>query len=331
VAREVLEARERFGQLVAGTIGTSVVDLVTRSQEVIGNSASLTAARAMSHAALGDSMITANLTAINAKSHVQELSKYLASAKVVTEGFSSELAGVQQIAELVEQQNHQLLRFDPTREIAHLASLSTSAFENVLRLTSSERTGGISARVEAAGLTTGWVLDASLRLTAPVVDTELERATETALGPAGAGSELRAQLATIDPELPTKLDGAWERIDNGGTDAGRQAAHSLMEAVDWTLRLLAPEDQVLAWYAGQDPKPEDALDAKQRPTRTLKFRYIVRDRPDKGFAIDLYRRSIGGLVGALQDPKHGSDTTDPRTLAAVAMTVEGFLLFVVYD
>ena len=83
--------------------------------------------------------------------------------------------------------------------------------------------------------------------------------------------------------------------------------------------------------AAQDPKPSDALDEKGRPTRSLKLRYIVRDNPGKTYAVDLYLRAIKGLVGSLQDPKHGVRTTDRRALAPVALTVESFLLSVVGD
>jgi hypothetical protein len=329
-AQQALDARERIGQFAADMVGTSVIDAVTRSQKLLGNSASYSVAQAISRGALGDSMITANLTALNAGARVLELAELMAPAAALTKQVSAQFTGIQQVAQLVERQNQQLIRLHPAWDIARPASLSTRAFEDVLRTAASAPTAAqYMERVDTAGHTTGWALSASMELTAPMVGTELETASETTLGPAGASSELRARLAAIDSDLPVKLDGAWERIDNGGTDAGRQAAHSLMEAVDWTLRLKAPEDAVLAWYEDQEPKPSEGLDAKQRPTRALKLRYIVRENPNKGTALNMYRRAIGDLVGALQDPKHGSRTTDPRTLAAVAMTVEGFLLFVV--
>lgn|GEM_PF-2209472 len=327
--QEAMDARARIGKLAADMIGSSVVDAVTRSQRLLGSSASYSVAQAISRGALGDSMITANLTALHARSRVLELSESLAPAMALTKQLSTQFAGIQQFALLVEQQNQQLLRLHPSLGIAQPASLSTWAFEDVLRTAAGAPTAQYMERVDTAGLTTGWALKASMELTARIVDTDLEEATETTLGPAGASSELRARLAAIDSDLPVKLDGAWERIDHGGTDAGRQAAHSLMEAVDWTLRLMAPPDAVLAWYGEQEPKPREALDANQMPTRVLKFRYIVREKPDKAFALDLYRRAINDLVRALQDPKHGSRTSDPHALAAVAMTVEGFLLFVV--
>jgi hypothetical protein len=305
--------------------------MVTRNEEILSKSIGLTAAETVSRAVLGDSMITANLAAVSVGRQVREWTQSLTAAHLLSQQLSVQIAGVKQVAQLVEQQNKQLLHLHPSWEIAVPASLSTRAFEHVLQTSATGRSGALLPRVDAAGRTTGWALDASVRLTVPAIGDELENATESALGPARASSELRARLAAIDGDLPTKLDGAWERIDNGGTDAGRQAAHSLMEAVDWTLRPLAPLDEVLTWYADQDPKPSNALDDKGRPTRALKLRFIVRDNPSKAFAIDLYLRTIGGLVTSLQDPKHESRTTDPRTLAPIALTVESFLLFVVSD
>jgi hypothetical protein len=329
--KEIVETRARIGQLAADAIGPSVVGIVTRSEEILGTSIGLTLAETMSRVALGDSMITANIAALSAGKQIVQWADSMASARSLTREFSAQFAAMRQVAELVEQQNRQLLRLRPRWEIAQPASLATRAFEDILRTATTNGTGALLSRVDAAGRTTGWTLDASTRLSVPAIDGDLEDATETALGPVGVSAELRVRLAAIDRELPTKLDGAWERIDNGGTDAGRQAAHSLMEALDWTLRLLAPEDDVLAWYAAQVPKPPNALDEKRRPTRSLKLRFTVRDNPEKAFAIDLYQRAIKGLVGSLQDPKHGIGTTDPRALAPVAMTVESFLLFVVGD
>jgi hypothetical protein len=329
--QELLESRARIGQLAAHAVGPSLLGLVNRTEDFLGTSTGLTVAETVSRFALGDSMITANIAALSAGKQLLEWKDSMASARALTQQFSAEFASMKQVARLVEIQNHQLLRLRPSWEIAQPASLSTRAYEDVLRTSAADRTGALLARVDAAGRTTGWVLDASVRMTVPSVDADLEDATEMALGPARTSAELRTRLAAIDGDLPIKLDGAWERIENGGTDAGRQAAHSLMEAVDWTLRTLAPEDETLAWYAGINPKPSDALDDRGRPTRSLKLRFIVRDDPGKAFAIDLYLRAIKGLVGSLQDPKHGNRTTDPGTLAPIALTVESFLLFVVSD
>jgi hypothetical protein len=331
VVEELLATRTRIGQMAADALGSSVMSVVTRNEEILSSSIGLAVAETVSRAALGDSMITANLAAVSVGRYVREWTESLAVANTLTKQLSAQFSGMTQVAQLVQQQNQQLLRFHPSWEIAQPASLSTRAFQHVLQTSAPDRTGALLPRVEIAGRTTSWALDASMRLTVPTIGEDLEEATESALGPTRASSELRARLAAIDSDLPTKLDGAWERIDNGGSDAGGQAAHSLMEAVDWTLRLLAPVDEVLAWYAVLEPKPSNALDDKTRPTRALKLRYIVRDHPGKAFATDLYIRAIGGLVSALQDPKHESRTTDPRTLAPIAQTVEGFLLFVVSD
>jgi Predicted pPIWI-associating nuclease len=297
--------------------------------QALGQSAIASAAEVLSRRALGDSMLTSNFAAIVAEQYVGDWQSSLkATAAVLNEINTARLAGLSRIAEFVSAQNATLIRLRPVVEIAQPAALATRAFEETLRV-SSDPVGRHVGRVHAAGRLTGWTLEAGVRLTSSA-ESELATDREEILGPAEASTELRTRLRAIDENLCVMLDGAWERIHQGGTDAGRQAAHSLMETVDWMLRTRAPEHEVMSWSAERGPRPGD-LDEKGGPTRALKFRFIVRNRTGMEKATDMYRRAVGDLVGVLQEPKHGMKPTNPWNLAPVGLTVEGLLLFIVSD
>jgi hypothetical protein len=323
--------RDHFGQLISNVVGSGWIDAVTSAQTSATLASAFTVGKGISHHALGNSMITANLAALTARRYVEDWTKSLAGLSATVAKLNVErLTGLSHVAELVARQNETLIRLRPAFGVAQSAALATRAFEETLRISTFDQKGRYPGLVDLGGHVTGWTLDAGVRLTAPSIEAELVEETETALGPSQASAELRSRLQAIDPELCVKLDGAWARIENGGTDAGRQAAHSLMEVVDWTLRTLAPEDDVLAWRGSHGPKPGD-LDNAGHPTRELKIRYVASSKVEVAFATDLYRKAINALVKTIQDPKHGMKTTDPKTLRPVALSVEGFLLFLVGD
>jgi predicted pPIWI-associating nuclease len=330
VLQGFVNGREELGRLVSNTIGTGLLDAVVRSQDLAA-SRLFSVSEIVSRNAFGDSMLTSNLAALAAQDCVAGWAKALESADtVLSELNATRLADLGQLTAFVTRQNALLMELHPIRQIALPVTLATRGFENVLRLSEFDVEGQHLNRIDLAGRVTCWTVNAGVMLTARTLDGEIDVETGTTLGPAHATAELRARLKVVDAELCVKLDGAWERINKGGTDAGRQAAHSLMEAVDWTLRTLAPEEDVMVWRRANDPKEGD-LDKNGRPTRVMKLRYIVRDKPEKLPAMNLYRRAIGDLVEAIQSPKHGLRTTDPKALAPVALSVESFLLFLVGD
>lgn len=99
--------------------------------------------------------------------------------------------------------------------------------------------------------------------------------------------------------------------------------------MDWTLRLLAPDADVLAWHAAER-RPAKELHGG-RPTRTLRLRYAVRDQPEKNSTLDLYLRSVQGLGETIQGVKHGLGRQSHRALTRVALTIEGLLYFLLVE
>lgn len=185
------------------------------------------------------------------------------------------------------------------------------------------------AHVRMTGRGTAGVVEAGVLLTErdDLLVERFRAEASVAIGPAGEYEDLRVGLAAVHPDLPNRIDGAWERIRGGGADAAGQAANSLMEAVDWTLRLLAPDDDVLAWHASEN-RPDSELHMG-KPTRPLRLRYAVRDRPEKLPALTLYVRTIQELVSVIQAPKHSVETRAVEALTPIAMTVEGLLYYLV--
>jgi hypothetical protein len=325
-----LDAREQLGRQVSNALGSRVLSAINSAEAIAPVSALISISETVTRSALGDSMLTSNIAAMAAESIVAEMQRSLITAQSVLGQLTADkLTLMEQTAHLVVLQNEQLMSLYPDVEIARPAALATQAWEGVLKASADSGVGLYVEAIGHAGRTTGWTVSAGVLLTERSTGVELEGSVEEILGPAKASLELRTKLRAIDEQICLKLDGAWERINEGGTDAGSQAANSLMESVDWTLRTLAPEDEVLAWHDAQG-RPSDEI-VSGRPTRKLRFRYIVRDQPHKEPATDLYRRAVGDLVRAIQRPKHHLQATNPRALAPIALSVEGFLLFLIGD
>jgi hypothetical protein len=179
-------------------------------------------------------------------------------------------------------------------------------------------------RLAAAGLTTWEATSAgAMILGAPEVEVE-EPTWEQA--PGDMRARLRARLAELDSALVRKLDGVRERLAKPGPDAAAQAATSLIEVIDWALRIAAHEEQVLRWHA-KGNRPASELQ-QGKPTRRLKVNYVLltRDRdPESGehFTSGLLR-SLRWLEGA----KHGLDFDDIAAVECMAIAVEGYLAYV---
>jgi hypothetical protein len=146
----------------------------------------------------------------------------------------------------------------------------------------------------------------------------------------GAPLEMRGalleRLREIDDVLPAKLEGAWERTLRPGPDAASQAANSLVELLDWSLRRATEGVDLVAWHAQQGLR-SDGVDANGRPTRALKVRYLLRDNPS-GDLVEAFARIIGEAYGALQSVKHGGRPGDPVVIQRLIPTIEAALTFV---
>lgn len=133
-------------------------------------------------------------------------------------------------------------------------------------------------------------------------------------GPAAAQQDLFTALSELDPSLPGWLKAAWENIERDGHKAASLIAHSTVECIDRTLRVLAPVDDVSAWIAEQGgPKP-GWVDSNDRPTRRAKIMYAMRNRSKRD--VQLANRQVEALVSLVRDlmddfqsVKHAEATT----------------------
>jgi len=329
--QDLINSRAQIGRYVSDSLAATGVfrALADYHRTLPQFRLALPAMEALSRLALGDSMISANLDAKWASIQVHQLTDAIMPAlQALTR---DQIRIVTQISSLLEHHNALLAGLRPAIEVARPVVLATRAWQDAVRVAPRDQTGRYLERLTIAGRGTGWAVQAGVALTekddARVAELEVE--ASVALGPAAASAELRMRLAAVDPSLCERLDGAWERIQLGGANASSQAAHSLMEAIDWTLRLSAPDDGALAWHAVENRSSKELNNG--RPTRALRLRYVVRDHPEKNSTVNLYLKAIQELVGIIQGPKHELHPPSAKALTSVALTVEGLLHFILVD
>lgn len=129
---------------------------------------------------------------------------------------------------------------------------------------------------------------------------------------------LIAGLDAVCPGASEQLLGAWERLDNPGPAAVSQAADSIVELVDRTLRALAPKDEVLRWHTSQSRSKDELHNGG--PTRRLRIIYIFRssEYPDRAARA---AEHLVGLCSLAQGEKHAGSGT--AGLAALRLTLAG--------
>jgi hypothetical protein len=138
--------------------------------------------------------------------------------------------------------------------------------------------------------------------------------------------KFRSCLAELGPGVVGKWEGVLERIQHPGPDAASQAAHSLIELVDWSLRKKAPDALVLAWHTAQG-RPVSEL-ANGRPTRELRLWYLLRNRTAEAEGAEIHIRSLLAFVRLLQKTKHAENTSDLLAVRRLVPGVESMLFFV---
>ncbi|MEY2470775.1 MAG: hypothetical protein QOK28_104 [Actinomycetota bacterium] len=281
---------------------------------------------AFAKATLGPSMLSASLASQMAGVRVSSLVKDIKlNAFARPELFAPQLKSIALTASFVEDQNRALAALRPEIRIVRAAVFASESWNDLVRVSSPTPSAALLSRLEVGGRGTGWTLNAGMTLAVSAEEQRrsLQVQAEATLGPAEASAELRLRLHEVHPSLCERLDGAWERITAGGKDAASQAANSLIETVDWTLRTLAPDPEVLRWHASEARPAKELHEGK--PTRALRLRFAVRDQPDKSKALDLYLKALTALVSAVQSPKHAIDLQAPKALVPVALSVEGLL------
>lgn len=138
--------------------------------------------------------------------------------------------------------------------------------------------------------------------------------------------QVRDELHALDARLLERWNGAWATLIVEGPGGPSQAAHSIQELIDWTLRLAAPTDDVLAWRAIHGESRGD-LNKDGKPTRGLMVRYIVGNRAQDETA-KLFMSSLNKIVKALQQAKHSFEgPTGPVMIRSVLLNTESFLGF----
>lgn len=147
-------------------------------------------------------------------------------------------------------------------------------------------------------------------------------------GPARGRSDLLAALGRLDKDLPDLLMGAWEDIERPGAAANVKISTCAVEALERTLRALAPEAEVLSWHREGRRPPEELSNG--RPTHSCRVRFILRSpelkklRPLVVAQTESIVIQVNSLRTILQSGKHAS-SGDLRQLENALMSVETVL------
>lgn len=176
---------------------------------------------------------------------------------------------------------------------------------------------GVRASRSVAGIAAADILrnegevdpDASRLLEAEIVEPWMT-------GPEASRNLLFSRLAQLDPDVPDLLRGAWAQVERDGPAATSMASHAVQEAIDRTLRAIAPDELVLRLFeAGRLAK--DALyecNGKWVPTRAGRIATALHERhPGETKLIMAQTKalvaSVTYLTGNLQGGKHASNGT----------------------
>jgi len=169
----------------------------------------------------------------------------------------------------------------------------------------------------------GWLGESALEVTEIATefvldDPEVSVPAESSIwreGRVHLTDELAQWLGIVCPKVVPKLQGAWHALASNGPDAASQAANSGVEVLDWTLRTLAPEAELLAWREGAGAHKDDLDERTGRPTRPLRVRYIVREQGLDAGGVAMVVGAVSATLKELQKVKHGGDPT--KTVHAV--------------
>ena len=199
----------------------------------------------------------------------------------------------------------------PTRELrAFLARMPVAP--DVDELTFAVRASRGVAGIAAADLLAadGVVeLEAGELLEAEVVDPWVS-------GPQKSRAVLLARLGALEGSIPELLQAAWDQVERKGPAAVSMAAHAVVEAVDRTLRAVAPDEAVLTAQAAGDLNKEAVYDKGGRlvPTRTGRIAFaLLQRRPGEARLVAAQTKALAKTVSVAQEElqagKHASEGT----------------------
>ncbi|MDQ1677835.1 MAG: hypothetical protein QOC93_2979 [Actinomycetota bacterium] len=132
-------------------------------------------------------------------------------------------------------------------------------------------------------------------------------------------------LESVSPKLPVKFKGAWHAVAHHGPDWVSQAANSGVELLDWALRELAPDAEVIKWQTATSMYVREVGD-DGRPHRSLRVRYIAHARSLPASSVEMMVKAVVGTLKDLQKIKHADDESMAHSLKAALLALEHCLL-----
>lgn len=213
---------------------------------------------------------------------LDEVSRSQQNLNRVTGVLSDEILRIQQMQNIY-QNNNVYLHFNPVTEGSFdvMMSLSISDASNATTIASAAskirtNTESLLGTAIATGSTVSSMVSTTVHLSENMENKEaifvdLKPIVEPT--PYDRRIELSSKLSEIEPRLSTKLDGAWQTIqDKSKEDRFLQSASSARELISDLLHLLAPDDQVaeMEWFA---PETENG-----RPSQRQRSRFAILGR-----------------------------------------------------
>jgi hypothetical protein len=191
----------------------------------------------------------------------------------------------------------------PTRELrAYLAGMSVAP--ELGDLTFAVRASRSVAGIAAADLI---VADGTIEDEAGELF-EAEIVEPWLTGPEASRDLLFSRLGALDPQVPDLLRGAWTQVEQNGPATTSMASHAVQEAIDRTLRALAPAELVLRLFvAGHLPKNSVHEQGGERhPTRAGRIAAALHERhPGETKLIAAQAKALAASVTFLTDNLQG--------------------------
>lgn len=330
VLRQIREATEVTRRLSGLGVATNL-ERLTKAMPSAAQLPALNVGTDVTRLLAGSSAVTAWAEAQNTHRKIAELMKPKVWAGIPTPPVLAEL---QQLSDQLTIHTRVLAQFRLPPLLEQATADSVHGWRMLVDSVADRPSSGLGSIQLAGTYTVG--ASVSARLIRPTgVDSEDEDVDTEAPEPLNDAitigeeyrQDLRSRLGALDPRLLERWDGAWTTLLVEGPDGPSQAAHSIQELIDWTLRLAAPPQDVLTWHTANGGSPAD-LNDKGLPTRGLMVRYILGARAqDK--AAKLFMSSLNKIVEALQQAKHSFEgPAGPAMIRSVLLNTESFLGFV---
>lgn len=150
-------------------------------------------------------------------------------------------------------------------------------------------------------------------------------------------AQTRTNLLALNTSLARKIQGAIDAM-NGSADAASQAANSIVEFIDRTLRNAFEDEYVLEWIQRNELKRRDFVyltpDGDVRPTKRAQALCFVCAGNDLDDGLVLHQMAAAALYQArrsLQRIKHADEGTEAELaeVREVMRGVQGFLTYAV--